>query len=251
MAKGYFPLFFDTLEETQDLTDEEFGRLVRAVGAYASGDEDYADIITGNERYAFRFLKGQIDRNAEISTARAKAGANKKQQDEAIIINAKEIETNDNKNQQTETNENKPEQTSANSPKEKEKEKEKNKEKENKKREQERTNALFDRFWFAYPRHQARSVAQKAFEKQNPDEALLTVMLQAIEKQKASPQWQENGGQFIPHPATWLNQRRWEDEVRVSQYQPRPTVAQAYIQRDYDELEETPEEMLARLQAEM
>ena len=38
-------------------------------------------------------------------------------------------------------------------------------------------------------------------------------MLEAIEKHKASSQWQKDGGQFIPHPATWLNQERWEDEI--------------------------------------
>ena len=26
-------------------------------------------------------------------------------------------------------------------------------------------------------------------------------------------QLQKDGGQFVPHPTTWLNQRRWEDEV--------------------------------------
>lgn len=26
-------------------------------------------------------------------------------------------------------------------------------------------------------------------------------------------QWQRDGGQYIPHPATWLNQGRWKDEI--------------------------------------
>jgi hypothetical protein len=29
----------------------------------------------------------------------------------------------------------------------------------------------------------------------------------------ASEQWRRDDGRFIPHPATWLNQRRWEDEA--------------------------------------
>ena len=37
-------------------------------------------------------------------------------------------------------------------------------------------------------------------------------LLDAVEAQKRSPQWTRDGGQFIPYPATWLNQRRWEDE---------------------------------------
>ena len=28
-----------------------------------------------------------------------------------------------------------------------------------------------------------------------------------------SAQWQRDNGQYIPHPATWLNQGRWDDEL--------------------------------------
>ena len=38
-------------------------------------------------------------------------------------------------------------------------------------------------------------------------------MLEALEKQKLSDQWQEK--QFIPHPTTWLSQGRWEDEIET------------------------------------
>ena len=43
----------------------------------------------------------------------------------------------------------------------------------------------------------------------------LEVLLTAIEKQKESAQWSKDNGQFIPHPTTWLNGKRWEDEVSV------------------------------------
>lgn len=45
-----------------------------------------------------------------------------------------------------------------------------------------------------------------------PVETLLT----AIERQKCSAQWSKDGGQYIPNPATWLNQCRWEDELELS-----------------------------------
>lgn len=73
---------------------------------------------------------------------------------------------------------------------------------------------LFDAFWSAYPRKVAKPNALKAFEKIQPDDALLAKMLTAIDRAKASPQWIKDGGQFIPHPATWLNAHRWEDEVQ-------------------------------------
>ena len=72
---------------------------------------------------------------------------------------------------------------------------------------------LFNRFWDAYPKHIAKQSAVKAFEKLKPDEKLLEAMLKAIEMQKESKQWEKDGGAFIPYPATWLNQRRWEDEL--------------------------------------
>ena len=72
---------------------------------------------------------------------------------------------------------------------------------------------LFNQFWDAYPKHIAKQSAVKAFEKLKPDEKLLEAMLKAIELQKESKQWEKDGGAFIPYPATWLNQRRWEDEL--------------------------------------
>lgn len=72
---------------------------------------------------------------------------------------------------------------------------------------------LFNQFWNAYPKHIAKQSAVKAFEKLKPDEKLLEAMLKAIARQKESKQWEKDGGAFIPYPATWLNQRRWEDEV--------------------------------------
>lgn len=72
---------------------------------------------------------------------------------------------------------------------------------------------LFNQFWTAYPKHIAKQSAVKAFEKLKPDEKLLEAMLKAIARQKESKQWEKDGGVFIPYPATWLNQRRWEDEL--------------------------------------
>jgi hypothetical protein len=71
----------------------------------------------------------------------------------------------------------------------------------------------FDTFWKEYPRKVSKQQAVKAWRSLNPDHTLLTTMLQAIEKQKRSEQWQKDQGKFIPHAATWLNGKRWEDEL--------------------------------------
>jgi len=39
-------------------------------------------------------------------------------------------------------------------------------------------------------------------------------MINAIELAKKSEDWIEENGKYIPHPATWLNQKRWTDEVQ-------------------------------------
>lgn len=78
----------------------------------------------------------------------------------------------------------------------------------------------FDRFWAAYPRRVAKGAARKAFAKLNPDDELLDRMLTAIATQRVSPDWRCNNGQYIPHPSTWINQERWDDEVTQSQPTP-------------------------------
>jgi hypothetical protein len=76
---------------------------------------------------------------------------------------------------------------------------------------------LFNSFWKAYPKKVARQACEKKFyqviEKLNT--SIVPKILEAIEKQKLTDQWQKDGGKFIPHPATWLNQGRWEDETEV------------------------------------
>lgn len=67
----------------------------------------------------------------------------------------------------------------------------------------------FDRFWAAYPRKVGKGAAERSFERIRPDAALLDGMLRAIESQRQSDAWLRG---YIPNPATWLNQRRWEDE---------------------------------------
>lgn len=71
----------------------------------------------------------------------------------------------------------------------------------------------FQAFWSAYPKKEAKISALKAFEKINPDRVLLSQMIGAIEERRKTEQWQKDDGQFIPNPTTWLNQRRWEDEL--------------------------------------
>ena len=71
----------------------------------------------------------------------------------------------------------------------------------------------FDQFWSAYPKKKAKADAERAFTKINPNEHLLGEILAAVQRATTSEDWRKSGGQFIPHPATWLNDQRWLDEA--------------------------------------
>lgn len=71
----------------------------------------------------------------------------------------------------------------------------------------------FDTFWQAYPKKVAKPAALRAFKTIHPDRETLVRMLARLSICKQSEQWTKSGGQFIPNPSTWLNQRRWEDEI--------------------------------------
>ena len=117
MAMEYVPIFFDWVEVTGELNDQEKGRLIDAIVLYAQGGE-WQERIKGNEKYLFPAFRRQIDRASEISRVRAQAGRTGAEQREA--------------------NRSKRMQTDANAGKEEEKEKENEEEYKNKERESNR-----------------------------------------------------------------------------------------------------------------
>jgi len=75
-------------------------------------------------------------------------------------------------------------------------------------------NQEFLRFWAAYPRKVGKMAAWRRWQALKKAGGLpnISVLLKAISWQVQQPSWQEEGGKFIPHPATWLNAGRWADE---------------------------------------
>ena len=75
----------------------------------------------------------------------------------------------------------------------------------------------FDEFWKTYPRKDNKATAQKAWSKLKDAErvaAFAALPIHIAHKFKDPT--------FIPYGATWLNQRRWEDEVEQKPSQPEP-----------------------------
>lgn len=87
----------------------------------------------------------------------------------------------------------------------------------------------FEKFWRAYPKKKDKARAKKSFIKKCKSEEMLKTMIEAVEKQKDSKQWKEANGQYIPHPSTWLNGERWEDELEPSEEKEAEYVPEGYM----------------------
>jgi hypothetical protein len=90
---------------------------------------------------------------------------------------------------------------------------------------------LFDEFWNLYPRKENKQQAKKAWMKLKPDQALFDLMANALEYRRHTKEWLADGGRYIPHPATWLNGRRWEDEIN-----PQRISESAVLEERYSEI---------------
>ena len=75
----------------------------------------------------------------------------------------------------------------------------------------------FEQFWKAYPKKTAKGDAWKSWKKEKPS---LQVVLNALSWQTTQSDWIKEKGQFIPLPATYLNQRRFDDGDRAGGKKP-------------------------------
>ena len=103
MALEYVPVFWDWIEVTGELNDQEKGRLIDAMVMYSRGG-DWQDRIKGNERYLFPAFQMQIERAREKSDKRADAGATGGKQAQANASKAKQIQAKSSKRKQTQAN---------------------------------------------------------------------------------------------------------------------------------------------------
>ena len=71
----------------------------------------------------------------------------------------------------------------------------------------------FAEFWLSYPKKVGKGAAEAAWKKLHPP---TSVVIAAIAAQRNCDQWRRDGGQYVPNPATWLNQRRWEDGAEAT-----------------------------------
>jgi hypothetical protein len=81
----------------------------------------------------------------------------------------------------------------------------------------------FSEFYASYPKKVARKDAEKAWAKLSPNERA-----KALEALPTHIRWWELKGtdkEFIPHPATWLNGARFDDELDLTERLPKTAIA--------------------------
>lgn len=79
----------------------------------------------------------------------------------------------------------------------------------------------FCEFWELYPRKEQRAKAAIAYAKLAPSAELHQTILDALGKQRETAKWKFEP-QFVPHPTTWLNGKRWEDDIESISPTPSP-----------------------------
>jgi len=73
----------------------------------------------------------------------------------------------------------------------------------------------FATFWSAYPRKVNKKKALDAWKSHKCYNGVFEQIMTALSQQKETEDWTKDGGKFIPHPTSWLNGRRWEDELTI------------------------------------
>lgn len=212
MNLPYVKVFGDLSATVDLLSDAEAGRLLKSLLHYINGGEDE---LLGQEKLVFAMLKSQIDRDsASYAAFTDKQRENGKKGGRPPKANAFS-ENPKNPSLFSETQKSQEEEKE----KDKDKDQEKDKDVTGAKAPSRARDGRFDVFWANYPRKVGKEAARKAFSRLNMTNELLSQMLSAIKQQCASPQWTKDNGQYIPNPATWLNQGRWEDVLPAAPVQ--------------------------------
>lgn len=77
-------------------------------------------------------------------------------------------------------------------------------------------NVQFEKFYKSYPKKQSKELTKKWFDKNKITDERFDEIISKLELFKTH-EWNKSNIKFIPMPITWLNQKRWEDEIIVNE----------------------------------
>lgn len=217
--KKSFVLYLEYAEYFAELTDEQAGKVIKAIYAFESGQE--LPEMSGAAKIAFSAIRNQLVRDNERWEKKVECGKLGGRPKKSIE-NQEETKTKPNDNQsKTEAKPN-DKQTKAymnnelcimsnelcNNPPVVPPEGD---------GAEPATKELkvtgFDEFWQSYPHKVGKKAALSAWKKLKPNAGLRAKIMESLETQKSSQQWRRENGRYIPNPATWLNQGRWDDQL--------------------------------------
>ena len=72
----------------------------------------------------------------------------------------------------------------------------------------------FERFWKLYPNGKGKQEAVLAWKKLKPDADLRQTLFAALANHSLSRDWMKDDGQYVPMASTWLNKKRYLDELK-------------------------------------
>jgi hypothetical protein len=225
-SKG-FMFYYNYEEMLVDLSDEELGQLVRALFCYGQGKEQIE--LHAGAAVAFRFISRDLERDTEKYVAKvltskengAKGGRPKKARPEENPVGFSKIpekpvgfskipEKPNNKSKTKTKSEEQSIQTPPEPPKGASGRPAEGAEKADLQDEH------FAQFWSRYPKKVGKAAALKAWKRVHPDADLFARIMGKIEQFRLCEQWQRESGRFVPNPATWIGQGRWDDELTAS-----------------------------------
>lgn len=73
--------------------------------------------------------------------------------------------------------------------------------------------AEFLEFWAVYPKKVGKGDAYRKWQTLVKSEKKKELIIGSVQQHKFSDRWKEDEGKYIPNPATFLHQKRFDDEV--------------------------------------
>ena len=229
------------METFDDLDNETVGEIIKMIMHYGMNGEDISDNMSPAARAIFKMSKGNIDASNQKRINGAKGGKAKGKQTESESQSESQADEKQTESK-PQANEKQP---TSNKDKDVNKDVNRDVNVNNIKTSsspRSATDARFDIFWQTYPNKVGKENARKAWSKIKPDAELFDKIIKKVEELKVCDDWTKNGGQYIPHPATWLNRGGWDDEIPKSRSPGRKNSFQNFTgrtrtQKDYEDIE--------------
>lgn len=198
----YLKVFTDFVKVIEPLGEAEIGRLFMAMLKYAETSEQ--PDLRGNEKFIWPTAKLNIDREREFAEKQAKNGSlggrpkTQKNPEKPKLTQKSQKENDKDKeynNPPISPLEDKPESKAESEP--------------------DLNTQRFESFWRMYPKKKDKQNAKKAWDKLKVDGELYNTIMRGLALHRKTEEWLKDKGKYVPYPSTWLNGRRWEDEVET------------------------------------